>query len=203
MDAESKRIREQIKNLPFKERVSNYWNYYKVHFFVAVACIAIFGTSIVQCATQIKYDLTVSMYSSVYFSDERVAEMTELLKEQCDDVTGDEAVNVSISTNVADITSDRVDEMVQGIYMKLQAELAASTSAAFIMDENYKNFLVEAYEYPAEDVVEISSVPEVKDRLKLAEDEKLYWLPAFQHKESDKPDQFDNAKLIKIYFENK
>ncbi len=203
MDAEAKRIKEQIKNLPFKERMSNYWNYYKVHFFVTIIGLVIFGTSVVQCATQIKYDMNVSMYSSTYIADERIAELTELLKEQCRDVTGDEAVNVSISTNVGDITSGKVDEMMQGIYMKLQAELAASTSAAFIMDENYKNFLVEAYEYPADDVVEISSIPQVRERLKIAEGEKLFWLPAFQHKDKDEPDQFDNAKLIKEYFENK
>ena len=203
MDAEAKRIKQQNKELPFKKRMSNWWNYYKAHFFVALACLIIFGTGIVQCTMQTKYDMHVSIYCAEYVSDERVAEITEILNEQCKDITGDEKVNVSVSSYVADVSDGNMDQMVYATLPKLTAEIASNSSAAFIVDEVFKTYLVESYEYPEEDFIEISGVLEVRERLKLATDEKLYWLPMPRSNEVEAPDQFDNAELVKKYLENK
>ncbi len=202
MDAEAKRIKEQIKNLPFKEKMANYWNYYKVHFFVTIICIFIFGVSIVQCATRVKSDMTVSIYSSVYIPEESVVQLTELLNQKCKDINGDDIVNVEISTNVADITSEKMDEMTQGVFAKLQAELGANVAAGYIMDEAYKTMMVENYQYPEEDVIEISRVPEVAECMNLTEEQTLYWLPGFAEREKKEVSQFDNGKLTEDYFRN-
>ena len=204
MDAEAKRIKEQNKNLPFKERMSNNWHYYKIHFFAILIIVALVAITVVQCTTQIKYDLSVSMYCAEPVPDEHTSEITEILKEQCKDINDDDAINVLVNVYVADIEEEQMNQMSYAVLQKVMLDFSANTVAAFIVDETYKTFLVENYEYPIEDVVEISSIPEIRERLKLSEGEKLYWLPMPNQKDSDdEPDQFDNAALVDKYFKNK
>ena len=133
-----------------------------------------------------------------------IPEITEILKEQCKDINDDDAINVLVNVYVADIEEEQMDQMSYAVLQKVMLDFSANTVAAFIVDETYKTFLVENYEYPIEDVVEISSIPEIRERLKLSESEKLYWLPMPNQKDSDdEPDQFDNAALVDKYFKNK
>ena len=204
MDAEAKRIKEQNKNLPFKERMSNNWHYYKIHFFAILIIVALVAITVVQCTTQIKYDLSVSMYCAEPGPDEHTSEITEILKEQCKDINDDDAINVLVNVYVADIEEEQMNQMSYAVLQKVMLDFSANTVAAFIVDETYRTFLVENYEYPIEDVVEISSIPRIRERLELSESEKLYWLPMPNQKDSDdEPDQFDNAALVDKYFKNK
>ena len=204
MDAEAKRIKEQNKNLPFKERMSNNWHYYKIHFFAILIIVALVAITVVQCTTQIKYDLSVSMYCAEPVLDEHTSEITEILKEQCKDINDDDAINVLVNVYEADIEEEQMNQMSYAVLQKVMLDFSANTVAAFIVDETYRTFLVENYEYPIEDVVEISSIPRIRERLELSESEKLYWLPMPNQKDSDdEPDQFDNAALVDKYFENK
>ncbi len=202
MDEEAKRAREQTKNLPFKKKLSNYWEYYKYHTIVVVCCIIALGLTLVQCVRKIDYDMNVSMYVTGAVSDDDVLKLTELLKKQCIDVTDDNEVNVYISQNAVDITAEIMDEMAQAIVLKLQAEVATSTVSAYIVDEAYKNLMIENYDYPAEDVAELSTVHNIGEILNLKEDQKLYWLTGFRRKIDDKLDHLDNAKRINQYLMN-
>ncbi len=203
MDAEEKRIREQNKALPWKARMQNYWHYYKVHFFVVLIVAVLVATTVVQCVTAIKYDLMVAVYSEGMFSEEQTAQIADMLKVHCKDIHGDDEVNVNVSANSAKLGSEVMDEMSQGVFVKLQAELAAGTCAAFIVDEAFKDLFVKSFEYPVEDVTELTAVPGLRESLKLPEEERLYFLPSYEHKKNDKPDQFDNAKLVKEYIKSK
>ncbi len=203
MDQETKRAKAQMKELSVKDRIKNYWYYYKVHFFVAVICFCFLAVTVVQCANRIDYDMTVSMYTTKKISDETLTELSQLLKSECVDINGDEAVNVDLKSNVADISKGVSNEMTFAMQQKLIAEFAASTAEAFVMDEVFKNYMVNGYEYPIEDVVEISCNPQIRQQLKLAEDEKLYWMPAFKRKDTDKPDPFVNVERLKQFFNSK
>ncbi len=199
MDAETRRAREQMKKLPLKARLSNYWYYYRIHIFVGILCLFIFGTAIVQCATKIDYDMTVSMYSTKLISDESIAEITELLKAQCKDINEDEKVNIAIISSFGDITSDKMDEMSMAVLQKFQLELAANSSAGYIVDEPFKDLMVDGYDCPEDTVIEISKVPRIKEILKLGDGQKLYWISGFKNRDKEEISQFDNGELVEKY----
>ncbi len=203
MDAEAKRIKDQIKNLPFKEKIANYWHYYKIHFFVIVLCIVVLGTAIVQCAMRVDPDMMVAMYSGRMYSDEGIAKLAELLETECVDIDGDGEIYVAINSSVADISNEKTDEMAMAVLQKFQVEVAANSSAAYILDEAYKNLMVDGYQYPKEDVIEISTIPEIRECLDIAEGQKLYWLPGFAEREKKEISQFTNGKKVEEYFHAK
>ena len=203
MDAEARRIKEEIKNLPFKEKMSNYWHYYKIHFFVAVACAIALGTSIVQCATRVDPDMAVAVYLGWTIGDDEITQFAELLKAECVDIDGDGEVYVKITPSVADIANESMDQMTMTIFERFQAELAANAYAGYVLDEEFKNLMVDAYKYPKENVIEISSISEIKECLKIADGEKLYWLSGFAEREKDEVSQFNNSKRTEEFLRAK
>ncbi len=199
MDAEAKRIKEENKKLPFRERWSNFWLYNKWIVLGVLLVVALIGGTIVNIVTRVPDDMLVSVYTSSYFGEEKTSVLEEYLENKCVDIDGDEMVNVSVGVNTADIISEAIDQMGYGVMTKLISESAAHTVAAFIMDETFKNYYVKNYEYPEDNVIEISGIPELKERLKLRDDEKLYWLLDIWAEE-DKPSQFDNGERVNKHF---
>ena len=205
MDLEAKRAKEQMKALPLKERMKNYWFYYKWHVVAGIAVLAMIAVTVVQVATRVDYDLNVACYSVAYMNEEKIDAFADFLEEHIEDTNENESKDVGIAVNVADITGETMDQMAQAIMTKFSAELAAGTNGAFIADETYKN-LLDKYEGMVETVVEISSIPELKEALGVADGQKLYWLTMAVTEALDNDKDFakqhKNAKLIEDYLKN-
>ncbi len=201
MDSEAKRIKEENKKLPLKKRMSNFWYYYRVHTIVAVICIILAGITVAEFINQPDYDMSVSIYMTISVEEDRLAEFSDFLQKQCVDIHGDDEINVQINPTFVDITKQMADEMTMSAYVKLQAGLTANEFAGYIVDESYKDYMVNSLDYPSEDVVEITDVPEVKSALCFIEGQKLYWMSGFDRglKEGELT-QFDNGKRIEDYF---
>ncbi|MBR5155447.1 MAG: hypothetical protein IKW62_03055 [Clostridia bacterium] len=201
MDAEAKRAREQMKKLPFKKKLENFWFYYRIHVFVAIFCVILLGGGMAKCAMQQEYDMSVSLYCTNPIDTKKINEIVKILEEHSIDINDNNSVDVNVITYVGDITLEVPEPQTQAIYVKLQAEIVSNACAGYIMDENYKNFVVEGYEGATDKVVDLSTIPEVKARLGLSEDEKLYWVSAVKTIEGDNSKQFVNGERVEKYFE--
>ncbi len=200
MDTEAKRAREQMKKLPFKKKIENFWFYYRIHIFVAIVCIILFGGAVAQCAMQPQYDMSVSLYCINPVDPERQNAIVKMLEECSEDINNDGEVKINTPAYVGDITLEVPEAETQAIYVKLQAEIISNACAGYIMDEAYKNFVVEGYEGETDNIIDLSTIPEIKERLKLSEGEKLYWLSAVQKTEHK---QFINRDRVVQYLYEK
>ena len=90
--------------------------------------------------------------------------------------------------------------------MKLQAELSAGSSMGYIMDEKFYDLVYKNYGECFDKVITISDYPEVREKLGLKEDTKLYWMTKALY-ETEKDDEekiaaHENAIRIEKYFES-
>ncbi len=205
MDAEARRAREQMKKLPFKEKLKNFWFYYKIHTAVAILAILVFGTSVVQCINQVDYDLQVMYFGCQQIDPKRTAAIEEFLASKSIDVTGNERVDTMLSVFVGDIHAEVKSGETMAMLVKLQAEIVSNINPAFIMDEAYKNFVVYGYEGAYDKIIDLSLVPEMREKLNLKDGEKLYWVSLAKGENYKAPargkDSFDNAEIIEKWLE--
>lgn len=206
MDAEAKRAREEMKKLPFKKKLENFWFYYRIHVIVALVMVLVFGTSVVQCIRRVDYDLTVSYYGCEQVDTGVMLELEKFLDENCEDINGNGSVDTVLNTYVGDVTLEVQSPETMGILVKIQAEIVGGTCAAFIVDEEYKEFITQGYEGAIDKVYDLSAVPELGERIKTADGGKLYWLSVVESADSkaasDDPDQFDAADKLEKRLEN-
>lgn len=173
MDTDRKKAKEQVKALPFREKVKHYWNYYRIHFFVGLAALIIIGFSIHEIATKPQYDLNISCYFSTAVSEEAIDSICEIAKENIDDITGDGEVLVERVVNY--FTVDSYSEQNQAVLTKFMAELSAGDSFVYIFDEKFFDFMKDNYSDCFEEVIDLSGISEIKEKLKLSDDQKIIW----------------------------
>jgi hypothetical protein len=183
-----------MRQLPLKEKCKNFWFYYKVHLIVGVlAFIAIWITA-VECANRVDYDVSVSYYNINGVTQDKVDALAQLLKEQSEDINGNGTVDVQVTQSYADITrTEFVDQMIVAVMQRLQAEIYANSCPAYIVDEAFRDRLLNVYPEIIDQVIELSANDEVKERLKLT-DEKLYLVTVVEYDGSK-----GNMKLMAIY----
>lgn len=174
MDKQALEAREQMKSLSGREKLINFWYYYKVHIFAAIFVIVIVAFTAVECARNIKYDLQISYYSTVAIDTDGVTKLAENLKEAVDDINLNGSTDVQIAPCFANL--DEASEQTQAVYVKFTAELAAGEAMGYIVDERFLEMFKKGYAESAEDIVEITNSPVIKKYLKLPEGQKLYWV---------------------------
>ncbi|MBR5613675.1 MAG: hypothetical protein IKW64_00040 [Clostridia bacterium] len=209
MDKDRQRAKEQMKALPFKEKMANFWFYYKIHTIVLAVAMLVIVWSAVQCAKRIDYDLNVSYYSASFVTEENLAKFDEFLKSNIEDVNGNGSIDAKTTLNTANIDGEYLDQNSQAIMMKLQAELASGEVFAYMADEGFKQYIEKVLgdSDAIEQVVDISNAQIVKEVLNPAEGEKVYWLSLAEY-EARKGDpkavaERKNVKAIeKLLFES-
>ena len=77
MDKQTKEAREMAKQLPFKEKISHFWEYHKLHVFFAVVALILVGTTVIQVSNREKYDLEIAYYGGMYFTEEQAVKLEE------------------------------------------------------------------------------------------------------------------------------
>lgn len=174
MDKQAREAKEQMKSLSPKEKWTNFWYYYKVHVFAAIFIIAVVAVTAVECAKRVDYDLNISYYSSTAISDDGIEKLKELFATCTKDIDYNGSVDVGIVSCFAN--PEEANEQTQAVFVKLAAELAAGDSMGYILDESYKEIFLRSYSDTVDTILEIDTVPEVRDALGLAGGQKLYWI---------------------------
>ena len=174
MDAEARRAKEQMKALPFKEKWKNFWYYYKKHVIISIFVLIVVGFSVAQCAGRIDYDLSISFYTSTGAPNGAASEFEKQLAEIIEETNNNKKRDVSVALYVAD--TEKMTEQYQAVSSKLMTEMAAGESMGFILDEAYRNITMESFEEISDAILEISVIPEIKERFMLKDGEKLYWI---------------------------
>lgn len=173
MDKQAKEAKEQMKQLSFKEKWVNFWYYYKLHVVAALVVAFLVGFTVVECVNRIDYDLEISYYSASPISGEATDKLTELIKENVDDINANGQTDVFIASCFADPES--LDEQTQATLMKLSAEIAAGETMLYLVDEvYYERLSLDAYDGAFEEFAEISTSQAVRDIFDLKDGEKLY-----------------------------
>ena len=200
MDKQAREAREMAKNLPFKERVKHFWNYYKWHVIVITAVVALVAGSLYECATRETYDLEISYYGNTYVTDEQVAAMEAYFAQFVQDVNGDGKQTVKVYANSMAMMGDN-PEANMAMQSKFMAELAAGASAGYVFDQDYKEVMTgESYDGTMESFYEMTANPALKEAMQLP-DEPLFWaVRSLYEKDQDKAESIaahDNALRIR------
>ncbi len=183
MDLEAKRAREAMKKLPFKDKIANFWFYYKIHTIVAVLVLALISWSAVQCSRIVDYDIEIGYFGVYGLGQERVERFTEYISGYAQDVNQNGKVDVGIHQIMGNITTQYIDQDGQGALQKLDIEVSTNGCTAFILDEDFKNVFCMSYKDVVKEVVDLRECSKAKELLQITEDEPLYWVSLLEYGE--------------------
>lgn len=126
----------------FKKKLSNYWYYYKIHTIVAVIVVICVAFMIKQCSDRVRPDMEVIIISSnVTLSDDKVADIENVLSKYTDDLNKDG--RKVVSCNYMNMNQNQDAQVLYAMQTKLIAEIAGSDTALFITDDTYLDSLKE------------------------------------------------------------
>ncbi len=174
MDNQTKAAKEATRKLRGRERIKNFWYYYKWHVIISTVAAITFIFLLCECMLKVHYDLNISLYSTVMVSDLQTDSLTEEFSKHISDITGNGKNEVEITYNFANF--DVPSEQNQAVVLKLTAELAGGNSFGYIFDEEFLNYLSEKNPECIENAILISDVPLIKNALEIKDGQKFYWV---------------------------
>ncbi len=117
-----------------------FWYYYKWHTAGVLFALFVIITSLVQCVTQINYDLQIDLITEDYITGEQTEKLEELIKANIDDVTQ----NGETQAFVLSLNMDSEDpQMEQALMSKMLLEFRYSEGYVFIMSKKYADMVFE------------------------------------------------------------
>lgn len=121
-----------------KQWWSYFWDYYKIHTISICAAAVLIGTTVYQCATQTKYDLSVSYIGTQDITEEQEAKLSEIIKPEIDEITGNDEIDIDYMTYPINPnnTDKSASEYEYAMQMKYTAELQAGTTDLYIMSRD-------------------------------------------------------------------
>lgn len=201
VDKQAREAKELAKQLKGTEKLKHFWYYYKFHVLALIFLVALISCSLTECANKIKYDLSISCYSSTNIDSTNLSLLTDELEKKANDINENGKVDVGVFVNIANLSIP--SEQSQTIQMKISAEVAAGDSFGYILDEEYYKMFSDIYAGSVESVVPISDIPIIKETFDLKEGQKLYWATKTLYEpEKGKPEKVkahENAVKIQNY----
>lgn len=199
MDRQAREARDMAKNLPPRERIKHFWDYYKIHTIVAVIVLILIGTTIYQAVTRVKYDLEMTYYgNSTAFTEEQAEILKEYIAQYIEDIDGNGEKNVDI-VFVSSEMAEGNPEYQMAISQKFMAELSAGVSAGYIFDQEYYDYAGPESDMGAmESAFNMCDNAELKEKLGLG-DEPVYWCTRALYERETKSEKsaalHENAQL--------
>ena len=194
MDAEGKRVKEQLKALPPKEKIKHFWEYYKKHTIFAIIAVIVVAVEIVNIATRVNYDLEISAFTCLDFPLESADILAEELKGQCHDINGNGSVDIKIIPNMADVKDNKYNPETDTVLQKLQVDIISNSCPGYIVDESYKTLIDESFPDVIKSEVKISKSSELWEKLGISDKLELYWISVVEYENAK-----DNEKTMKKY----
>ena len=128
-------------DVPKGQRWSYFWSYYKVHTIVGIVVLVMVGTLIKDVFFREKPDLTVTVATSGYLSDEATAELQRVFEEYSRDYNENgkkyvDQYEIYLSTEVS---AD--PQLVMAGQTKLLAQFQIPEAIVFLMDQAIYDYL--------------------------------------------------------------
>ncbi len=188
MDKQEREARQMAKELPFREKVSYIWMYYKNWIITGIVVLLMVGTTAYQIATRPTYDLEIGYYAEKTITDETITALEEYLANYVEDIDGDGVSTVKIYANIASVIGGG-QEAMYAIQNKLLAELTTAQYPAYFFDDFFYDMMQKG---DCEGCMESFRDVEESDALKTIinpdEGTKIYWgTRSLYETEKDKP----------------
>lgn len=117
--------------MTIREKLQNFWYYYKAHTLVVLAIVVVFVSLAAQCAANDPYDYSVTLYMAKLMPEPILDTMAQELARFGTDQNGDGKVRVEIiDCSYGDNDNVRLNQIA-----KLQARLTQGESILFLTDE--------------------------------------------------------------------
>ena len=127
-----------------REKIANFWFHYKWHTIAAVLAAIIVAVSVTQCATAVKNDFAVVVFSYSSLSDTQLAPLKAYMEDMCEDINGDGTVSIQF-VNCSYNKSGNNGQYEYTMLTKLQAILAGEDNALlYISDDESHKYLFES-----------------------------------------------------------
>lgn len=135
------------QDLPFKEKVANFWYYYKMHTIIGaiIALALIIGCA--QCAGRVEPDYKILLAVDDVATDTIVQAISTHFEQFGEDINGDGKVTV----DVVDACTGQTSDTVAAQSTKLMTELQMGETILIITDRHYYDKLSEFQMFEAVD----------------------------------------------------
>lgn len=140
MDRQAREAKKMTKELPFKERLINFWYYKKWWVISAVAIVLVLIMTVYEISTTPQYDALVGIYTESLASEEVVSNIENAFAEYSNDINEDGSVTVS-ATSVA-ASRQYANEEATAAETKIMSELNSGTNDIYVVDKAYYDFLM-------------------------------------------------------------
>lgn len=140
MDSQAQEAKKMTKELPFKERLVNFWFYRK--WFVVAALLIVFTIvlTVYEITNVEPYDVLVAVYTGDAVTEDVAGNIRNEITEYCNDVNQDGVKSVSV-TPMSGSREDGSEEAV-AVETRLMSELNSGSNDLYIVDKEYYNFLM-------------------------------------------------------------
>ena len=115
----------------YKEKLQNFWFYYKKHLLVALAVVLVLGYLGIPNRNTAQPDYHIGLVRQIPCTEEELAALEEYFVRAGTDVNGDGQVLVKLHTYYADLAGDPDAEVVQA----LDADLIGRVSGIFLLED--------------------------------------------------------------------
>lgn len=129
----------EIKPKTFKQKVINFWEYYKTAVFSVLIAAGILAVLIVQCSTKKQDDLRIVLFDNEIIVHSQIAQIEEYFESLCGDINGDGEAVVTVVDCTFEVGKSSA-EYQQAKMQKLQTVIAADETAMLYItsEETYK-----------------------------------------------------------------
>ena len=124
----------------FKEKMKNFWFYYRWHTIGIILSVMALIILFVQCAKREKFDFEVVYFTYEACMDVQLNGVEDYIEKYTDDVNGDGEVNVSVINCSFSETTD--GNYKKAILSKVQAQIVGNKAAVmYVMDDKAHEYL--------------------------------------------------------------
>ena len=117
-----------------------FWDYYKWHTIATAFVSILIIVTAVQCATQVKYDMTVTVAGDKYLSDEAKDGLSVALGEVIEDCDANGEKNVFLQTlDFSDNSMNQDPQYMMAMSTKLMIEFTAGETFLFVLSKDLVN----------------------------------------------------------------
>lgn len=126
--------------LTFKEKLQNFWFYYKIHTISIICAVLILIVGVSQCSAKTNWDMRVVYFSYSPILDEQIKPIGTYLEKISKDLNGDGEVNIQM-INCSMIPGDNNTKYNQAVLTKVQSIIASEEKAMlFIFDSDSSDY---------------------------------------------------------------
>lgn len=126
--------------LTFKEKLQNFWFYYKIHTISIICAVLILIVGVSQCSAKTNWDMRVVYFSYSPVLDEQIKPIGTYLEKISKDLNGDGEVNIQM-INCSLIPGDNNIKYNQATLTKVQSLIASEEKAMlFVFDSDSRGY---------------------------------------------------------------